>query len=228
MRLPLIWIDSRAPAEALQNLQPWGTVVEFATQGIVYDTISGHPDIFMYQWPGGLVLAPDLPEHYLQKLLHTGVSVKVGESKLGKSYPQTAHYNACYTSYGILHNKNISDNAIKETHSHFIHCAQGYARCNALEVAGCIITSDRGIHKTLTERRIPCFFADPGSVKLHGVKHGFFPGCCGYFNHTLFVCGSLDSLKDAPLLRQQLLERGVEIVEIFSGPLIDVGGIFFI
>ena len=57
----LIIIDKRMPAEIRQQLKMYGDVLEIQTSGIVYPSISGHPDIFFCQTAAGLIAAPDLP-----------------------------------------------------------------------------------------------------------------------------------------------------------------------
>jgi hypothetical protein len=50
----LIIADARLPERVLKNLERYGEVLPFASQGIVYDSISGHPDIFLCQTPNAL------------------------------------------------------------------------------------------------------------------------------------------------------------------------------
>lgn len=228
MHSKLIFIDKRAPDAAKQNLSTFGQVVEFITQGVVYDAISGHPDIFMFQGPKGLVVAPEIPQFYLDILVANNVRFCVGSKPLGPRYPDTAGYNALYTPWGVMHNGKVSSTEVLSAHKELIHSRQAYTRCNAIEVNGMVLTSDRGIEKVLTKRKIPALYVNPEKILLEGFENGFFGGCCGLFDNTLFVCGSIDLLAESPQIKAFMHERKTSIVEIYDGPLIDVGGIFFI
>jgi hypothetical protein len=224
----LIIIDRRAPVEAKQNLQKYGKLIELYSSGIVYDAISGHPDIFFYQNPEGLVVAPDLPFEFSSELNSAGVHYLTGDKNLGKAYPQTAIYNALYTSYGVLHNTTLSDKKVFASHPQTIHCGQAYTRCNAIQVGKTILTSDKGIKKALEMKKIPSVYIDPSGILLPGFKHGFFGGCCGISGRTLFVCGNLDYLSEKHQITNVAEQDNYEIQELYNGPLVDVGGIFFI
>jgi hypothetical protein len=224
----LIIIDRKAPEEAKRNLRKFGRVIEFYTSGIVYDGISGHPDIFFYQHSAGLVVAPDLPQHFRQELNSSNISYTFGEKSLGKVYPQTAIYNALYTSYGILHNSSVSDKKILSSHPQTIYCAQAYTRCNAIQVGKTILTSDKGILKILEIKKIPSVYIDPSGVLLSGFKHGFFGGSCGISDRTLFVCGNLNYHSEKHQITKIAEQENYKIQELCNGPLVDVGGIFFV
>ena len=220
----LIFIDKKAPPPAKKNLTKWGKVVEFETSGIVYDAISGHPDIFIFQWPGGLVVSPDLPEKYLQLL--SGHDIITGSRNCGPKYPDTAPYNALYTSYGLLHNTRVSASEILSSHAKNIYCNQAYTRCNSIQAGDIILTSDKGIENILKKENIPVFHISPERVLLEGFKHGFFGGCCGIFGNTFFVCGSLTYLDEGEKVYEIITSQGFQIVELYPGPPRDVGGIF--
>lgn len=227
MSSTLIFLDKKAPLQARKSLENWGTVVDFETKGIVYDAISGHPDIFMFQWPGGVVVSPDLPEGYIHALEEKNANIIAGSRKCGKKFPDTAYYNALYTSYGILHNTRLTTPEISRVHEDLIHCNQAYSRCNAIQAGDFIISSDKGIEKTLKHNNIPVIYVNPENIILPGFSNGFFGGCCGIINNTLFVCGSISFLEEEHILRARLAEQNINIIELYDGPPFDVGGIFF-
>ena len=57
----LIIADKRIPNEAKNNLQRFGELVLLKTSGITEESISGHPDIFICEAAGKIIVAPDLP-----------------------------------------------------------------------------------------------------------------------------------------------------------------------
>lgn len=223
----LIFLDKRAPLQVRRSLEKWGTVIDFETDGIVYDAISGHPDIFIFQSPGGAVVSPDLPERYIDVLRAHKVKNVTGSKNCGWKYPDTAPYNALYTSYGILHNTIVTAPEIKEKHTNLVHCNQAYTRCNTIQAGDLIITSDKGIEKVLQDKNIPVIYVNPENILLPGFGNGFFGGCCGVKDNTLFVCGSISFLEEEEILRTRLTQLNISITELYKGPLVDVGGIFF-
>lgn len=224
----LIFIDDRAPEVAKQRLSAMGNVVGFSTSGVCYDAISGHPDIFMFQYPGGLVVAPDMPAQYLNILDTAGVSYTLGKKTVGPKYPSTAHYNALFTSYGILHNSSISDEKVISIPGNHIFCRQGYVRCNTLQVGNYLITSDKGIQKALDKKSIPAIFINPENIYLPGFRNGFFGGCCGLWNNQVYICGGPRQLSWFDVFFEIIKHEGFEPVFLTDGPLMDIGGIFFI
>jgi len=110
----LILCDSKMPEEAKSKLSAYGEVVEFATEGITYKAISGHPDIFFCPSPAGLVVAPNLPEKYFKILKQKGVKYMTGLSPVGQKYPESARYNAMFAGKLLIHNPDISDPSIQE------------------------------------------------------------------------------------------------------------------
>ena len=64
----LILLDRKMPETAKEKLATYGEIVEFASKGITYEAISGHPDIFFCPTPAGLIVAPNLPQEYFSFL----------------------------------------------------------------------------------------------------------------------------------------------------------------
>ncbi|TVQ10558.1 MAG: hypothetical protein EA361_13900 [Bacteroidetes bacterium] len=224
----LILIDEKAPREAKARLQKEGEVIEFSTSGICYEAISGHPDIFFFQHPGGLIVAPNTPEEYIKILRERGVPFVFGEAAVGQKYPQTAHYNALYTRSGILHNSTITDNLVKQCHDRQIHCRQAYVRCNVIETGEWLITSDKGIERTLLNASLNVLYVCTQNIVLQGFKNGFLGGSCGMEQKKIYFCGSIGNLPQSDEIKSIISREGCEIIELYNGPLHDVGSILFI
>lgn len=223
----LIFIDSKAPEKSKKNLRKSGEVIEFNTSGICYDAISGHPDVFFFQHPSGLIIAPNTPKKYKDILSQNGIEFVEGKLPVGKVYPETAHYNALFTTYGILHNSNLSDPTIIGLKAKLLNCKQGYVRCNTIQVGDMFLTSDRGIENLLTIHSIEVYYVEPQYIVLQGFRNGFIGGCCGIWEKNLYFCGSLQSIPNKDNIIARIHSEGYTIVELNEGPLIDVGGVFF-
>ncbi|MFP4287663.1 MAG: DUF6873 family GME fold protein [Bacteroidales bacterium] len=224
---PLIVVDKRIPSEAKQALAGFGILMELETEDITYDAISGHPDIFFFQDKNQTIVAPNLPEKYFEILNNYGIKYRKGIKPVGRDYPYSSYYNALQTSYGLLHNTHFTETSLLENVTKTIHCRQGYTRCNAIEIGKTVLTSDKGIMKTLVKHDIPVIYTNPRDIILPGFKNGFWGGCCGIFNQQLFVCGQLDHLENASQIRELLNMEGIKIIELYDGKLFDGGGIFF-
>jgi hypothetical protein len=237
--MTLIIADHKISTEAKNKLSAYGELMELKSDGITYPAISGHPDIFFCQGPGCLIVAPNLPEQYLASLQSHGIEFISGELPVGKEYPASAHYNAVATDSFLIHNFRTTDFMITRTLEdlHLVHVDQGYTRCNLLPLKdGNFITSDEGIFKVLKGRDLPgkvkdgChpYLISPLGILLPGFPHGFFGGCCGVSNNIVFINGSLKHFRDGEKVRDILTNLDYQIIELYDGPLIDVGSILFI
>jgi hypothetical protein len=227
----LIFVDKRAPEPSRQNLRKFGEVVEFETHGITYEAISGHPDIFICQSPGKLIVAPNLPEKYFSILKSRNVVFTVGKKPVGSKYPETAGYNAVVTEKYLIHQPAITDPGIfnSDFEKRIIPVKQAYTRCNLVFLnENSAITSDRGIEKQLKNNGINTLYADPSPVQLPGFKHGFFGGACGIIEKQLFILGNLRFHYQGQQIRKFVNNAGIDISEIFDEPLYDGGAILFL
>ena len=243
----LIIIDKRIPEEAKQMLAGYGELLEFATHGITYDAISGHPDIFFCQTPTGLIVAPNTPAEFLLQLESRNLPFTVGEKPVGSKYPGTACYNAVITEKYLIHNTSVTDPSIISATLTFIpspssllpspysilrspcSISQAYTRCNLIALGDDhFITSDRGIEKALKSCNLEVLYVSPGGIMLPGFPNGFFGGCCGVWEDKLFITGSLNHYAEGDKVRQFSRRAGFRVIELYNGPLFDGGGILFI
>ncbi len=227
----LILCDSKMPSVAKTGLAMYGEVVEFATEGITYDAISGHPDIFFCKTPGGLVVAPNLSEKYFSILDQNAIKYTKGSLPVGKKYPLSARYNSLVTEKYIIQNSEIADPVIAELNPAYkiIPVKQGYVQCNLLALPNdTFITSDRGIEKSLKQHDLEVLFVDPSCVQLDGFEHGFFGGACGINKSKIFVCGSLSFFAEYQAVVKFIEKAGVQIVELNEGRPLDIGTLVFL
>lgn len=229
----IIIADKRIPEIAKTKLSSYGEVIEFETKGIVYDAISGHPDIFFCQTPDMLFVAKNCPEKYVKLLDVNKIKYKFGSSNLGNIHPKTSHYNAVFAGKYLIHNLKITDNeiikyAVNQSGIQQVNVKQSYTRCNLISVKDVFLTSDIGIFNKLKSMGERIFYVESEAIFLYGFNNGFFGGCCGVIYDKLFVLGSLSNIKGSDNLTDILSRKGVDIIELFDGRLFDGGGIFFI
>ncbi len=227
----LALIDSRAPAQAKENLSRRCDIVEFHTQGITYEAVCGHPDLFFCKLGDSLITAPNLPESYLMTLRDKGIELFNGASLVGDRYPESACYAAVATAGYLVHRLNITDHRILEAASGLerISVTQGYTRCSLLPLdRGRFISSDAGITAALMQRGLDVLHVENRNIALPGFSSGFFGGACGFFEGKVYVNGSLDCFPDGERVRGRLDGWGYEIIELADLPLFDGGGILFL
>ena len=223
--------DSRIPKSAKEKLSEYGEVIPFSTEGITYESISGHPDIFFCQVNGQLIVAPNLPDKYKNILSKNAISFIQGEMPVENKYPGTSRYNIVATDKYLIHNFRYTDSVITDAGDdlELIHSGQGYTRCSLLSLRNnCFITSDLGINRVLNGFRLETFYIEPDNIILPGMKHGFFGGACGIFENKVFIIGKLSSLKNGVALQKYFNNLDYQIIELYDGLLFDGGSIFFI
>jgi hypothetical protein len=220
-------IDARMPGAAKDVLREEFTVVDFRSKDLVYESISGHPDVFMHQINNKLIVSTNLPKKYFNWLKDNDINYRVGRNKLGKKYPDTAYYNVASGDGIFIHKEKVTDpNLLEELADYrFIHTNQAYSRCNTLILdSKNIITSDAGLHKTMPETLL----VNPRGILLPGFINGFFGGCCGIYQKKVYITGALKHHKQGEEIKEFIEKAGFEIVELYDGPLFDGGGIFFV
>lgn len=229
--LRIILIDSRAPNEALRKLASFGKLFMLQSQGITYDAISCHPDIFVFQSSSALILAPNAPGDLHQLLVNEGIPFSTGIKDVGKNYPGSAAYNAFADENILVYCEKITDKSILQASQGLKQLAvkQGYIRCNLVSpAAGVYITSDRGIDKVLNANGFESHYFSPKGILLPGFHHGFLGGCMGFYQNTLFINGSLHYYPDADRLLELLHNKQIRFLELHEGELFDGGGLFFL
>jgi hypothetical protein len=227
MNSNLILVDYRISKTALKSLEKYGEVVLFKTEGIVYDAISGHPDIFIFQNEKKIVVAPNIPDKYIYLFENHLVDFILGEKSLGLKYPETSYYNAVAAGGLFIYNPKNTDSKVIEISKHLKSIAvnQGYTRCNTMMIdEELVLTSD----KKLAAYGENYFFIPPQKIILESFDYGFFGGCCGFYNQRLFINGKFNEIENHSSIRKLIEKKNIEIVELQKGNLADVGGIFFI
>ncbi|MDD2632968.1 hypothetical protein EOM75_01965 [Candidatus Falkowbacteria bacterium] len=227
----LIIVDAKIPAMAKEALSAMGQLLELATDGIVYPAISGHPDIFFCRVGQELVVAPNLPAHYLEILVSHGIKTICGKNLLGKQYPASAHYNAVATQEYLIHHPAITDEVIKKLfiNKKTLDVKQGYTRCNLMMMGEeHALTSDAGIGRVLEQAGIKTLLVDPGVVILPGFDNGFFGGCCGVWQDAVYVLAGRDGLAQSAETESFATSAGYRICWLTNEAPFDGGGIFFV
>lgn len=227
----LVIADSRMPDSAKKILSEIAEPLWIEPQPTVYESISAHPDIFFCNTKAGLVVAPELPTNYLEKIRKNNITLIKGSTAVGSKHPQTAIYNAVASRNFLIHNLKHTAPEIRNQYSEKqqIYVSQAYTRCNLISLTDQdFITSDIGIYKTLKILNKEVLLINPKQIELLGHQHGFFGGCCGIFEKQLIICGHTDFLTEKNALHVFVEKAGFSIKSLYNGKLLDVGSMLFV
>ena len=117
--------------------------------------------------------------------------------------------------------------ALRQRGIRLLHAKQGYAKCAVCPLnADAYITDDPGIARILKENGKDVLQIRKGDVRLSEAHYGFFGGAAGLLApDVLAVNGSLRYHSDADAIRAFLKKHRITAVELFDGPIRDIGGI---
>lgn len=231
MNLPLAIVDYRLPEEAISRLRGFAKVCLFNAKGLTFDAVSGHPDIFICQVDNKVVVAPNIPQYLIDIFNLHHISFLFGNQNVGFDVSSSTRYNCLVTNDLMLHKRGCTDTVIQElcSEKRQVDLPQPFTRCSLFSFSqNLFITSDKGIYNVLVASDLQVCFVDPIGILLSPYKNGFIGGCLGILGNKVFLSGSIAYLNDGMLLKDFILDNGFELVELYDGPLIDVGGIFFL
>jgi len=224
-------IDARSPKLAIERLKSENfEVLEFKSENITYNSVSGHPDIFIFQTQNGFIIAPNSPIELIYFSEYHKITFEFGNSQIGNEFQNSVAYNCVQTYDFLFHKAGFTDKKILEQAGNrkIINLPQAYTRCSMIEIAeNNFLTSDAGIKKVLDSLNLSNFFFSPEEIKIYDHKNGFIGGSCGIFENKIFFNGNFLKHKDGKALEKFLLSANLEIICLHNDFLYDGGGIFF-
>ncbi len=225
-------VDARAPKTALDRLGRDFELVLFASQGLTYPEVSGHPDIFLFQHDRTIVAAPNTPENVLSALRKTDSTELIISAKYaGSSLADSTYFNCCATQSYWFHKQGFTAPEIADilAGKSFVNLPQAYTRCSTSAISdSCIISSDAGICKAMKDHGLDPFFVDPREISLPNFRYGFFGGTNGSVGDKLYFLGNIREHFWGRELERFLQNHNIEPVCLCNGKLYDGGGLFFV
>ena len=225
-------VDYRASEETVNNLKRYFYKVILTKPVKTYEAICGHADISVCKISDNqIITCPSLYEYYKNEL--PDINVMSGSSEPLESYPDDVYYNAaCYGDVAI-HNFKFTDKitlaVIKQKFLKHINVGQGYSKCSVCFVnSGAIITDDDGIYKKAVDYDLDVLKISKGNILLKGMDYGFFGGATGTCDNKIFLNGSIETLDDSIEIKMFLKKHGVELIELKTGSIEDIGSIICI
>lgn len=230
--------DRRIPAKCAASLTRLGfKTVALPPFPALPQPVASHPDMLIFIHGGTLLTHRDyytIAKHEIKRILKAGrFTLLLSDEHISSTYPEDILFNAAPAGRFIFAKKDaISRHIIKiaeRLELTIIDIKQGYARCSIASAGrSAIITSDRKTAQAAQTHGIDALAIRPGHVRLDGYDTGFIGGASGCLEDKLFLCGSLGTHPDGNSVREFCSIRGVEVVELYDGELIDVGSLFFV
>lgn len=166
-----------------------------------------------------------------RKLSAYNINARETAAEPCEAYPNDAICNALALNECFVCSEKSIDRAVAAEADRLgyktVSVKQGYTACSVAVVdERSVITADAGIAKTLAENNFAVLRISPGFIKLPGYDYGFIGGCCGLIApKVLTVTGRLSNHPDGEVIGRFIAERGVSVIEMTDGELLDVGGI---
>lgn len=225
-------IDKRAPQDVKDNLKLYvKDIFEFSSHGITYNSISGHPDVFMFQEGETLIVAPNAPMDLISFLEEHFIKYSVGKEPVGKTLYESSRYNCLATKTHYFLKKGFLDVRILEycKAKKEVFLPQSYVRCSLFAMnENQLITSDKGILKSLKFTDLECFYFDPKKIQIIDHSYGFLGGTVGKKDEILFFMGDILKHADGASLASYIALHKLKHVCLGSGYLYDGGALFFV
>jgi len=225
-------VDARAPQKAIDTLQNYvSDILLFNSKNITYNSISGHPDIFIYQDTNELIIAPNSPKILFDFFHSQNIRYKMGTKPIDPTLSGSVLYNCLSSEKYFFHKRNHTDEriiqAVKNKMKVFL--PQAYTRCSMITIdANNYVTSDKGIEKKLITNGFNAFYFSPDKIQIQGHKNGFIGGTCGMYNGKIFFLGNILFHKSGERFQKFLNNLNVEIVNLNDDYLYDGGSIIFV
>ena len=225
-------IDSRSSEQAINRLKNYVTdVYTFQTDGVTINSISGHPDIFLYQDKDHLIVAPNAPVDLFKFLDNNNIAYIKGVRDVGHEIDNSVQYNCLSTPKFFFHKFGYTDSVVFEINKNkeFISLPQAYTRCSLVHLCDDnYLTSDRGIEKVLLQKGLSCFYFNPEEIIINNHKNGFIGGAVGIWGKRIFFNGNFEFHSDGQRLKEHLLNFDFDIINLSHEILYDGGCILFV
>lgn len=232
MKSRLAIVDARCEKQIISRLHEYTEeVFLFRTEGITYESVSCHPDIFIFQESNHLIVAPNAPASLIETLTRLNIRFETGISNVGTQLSDSCFYNCIATTDHLFHRKGYTDESIQKyaQSKTFIPLPQSYTRCSMLALnEKCFITSDAGIDKQLRANGFETVLFSPNEIQIAVHKHGFLGGTCGRSDDKILFLGNPLLHQDGDKLCHFIEMNGLEVVSLCNSLLYDGGGIFFL
>ena len=191
----------------------------------VYDAVSDHPDIFIFQDKSRYIIEPNMYDYYVDCLKKYNVEIIKGKKNIGFKYPDNVLYNSVVINDVLLSTK-YNDNSISGSYNKRILVKQGYTKCNVLPInETSIITTDVGIYKSAKDT-FDVLLIKSNGILLEQMEYGFIGGAGGKISDSEIVfTGNIENHIDYLKIKEFIESRNIKIYYPKDSELVDLGSI---
>ena len=223
-------ISQEMPDELKNNLQQSFTeVIALPPDKDLAAPVRCHPDMIFAELDGHLFVSARYYEEHpavIERIaVLGGMEIHPFTLLRNEIYPNDVAFNAAVFHRTLICRPDATCTALLDyagSHGYRILAVkQGYTGCSCILTDGAVLTSDRGIAKTLQRENLPCILLPEGGISLPGYPCGFPGGAAGYHAGVIYICGNAEMLPCAPVLR----EHGYRLQSLSDTPVTDYGGI---
>lgn len=231
--LKYAFVDYRISKEEKYNLESLGcTVITCPPSPLLYEAISGHPDILIHLINNKKVIVhKDIDFNFIQLLENLNLEIYFSLNSLKDTYPYDIILNAVNLKDYFIHSLKFTDKNLLNNLSRkkLINVNQGYTKCSTAVVKdNAIITSDTSIYQALKSEPIDVLLLPAGDIILPGLDYGFIGGTCGKADDKIVFYGTLEKYKYGDLVLDFLKKHQMIPFYLSDTPLIDRGSILFL
>ncbi len=231
MKCRLAVVDARCDEGIVDRLADFSEeVFLFRSEGVTYESVSCHPDIFIYQSSHDVVVAPNAPQSLKDQLTALRIPYLEGKSFVGERQQDSCYYNCLATEEAFFHREGFTDEVILSLNrgKRMVALPQSYTRCSLFPLSDeAFITSDGGVAKVLAREGYDVFLFAPQEILIPVHAYGFLGGTCGKLGNQLLFMGNPLRHKDGAALCRFVEAHGVAVVALSDDYLYDGGGLFF-
>jgi len=213
----VIIIDNRISSQAKKKLSSFGDLMELKTDGITYEAISGHPDIFFCQSPGKLFVCPEFSATLFDQLNQHNIDFIKANCRSDRNIhhqriTMPLQLQRILSIISVIPTLQLPARSM--ICSRF-HVDQGYCRCNLLPLKDDhFITSDMGIYKVLKGLHLFIHYIDPMEFCSKASPTASSEVAAGIWKDKVFINGSLKAFHEGEKVRKLLEDLSYEIVEL--------------
>lgn len=230
----IAFVDYRTSDEEMSNLSKYvDSIITVPKYSKLYNAIDGHPDIQLSLTNSedfSLIVNKDIDLTFLDQLNKLNIKYKLSTEFIGSTYPDNISLNAIVLKNYLIHNLKYTDSSLLvfSKDKEKINIKQGYAKCSTVVLREkALITSDKGIYKSLIEHDFDVLLLNPGDILLPGLDYGFIGGSTGLLtSNKLGIFGDLSYYNQGNEVIKFLKKYDIEPIYLRKGPLIDRGSLF--
>lgn len=201
----------------------------------LYPSIDGHVDIqiaVLNKCKKEVIIHKNMNENFKNLLVSNGIIFSETACSLNSTYPLNVILNALILENHFIHNLKFTDPFLSKSQNSkkLINVKQGYTKCSCLPInEKAIITSDSGIHKTLSREGFDVLLIPPGDIDLPGLDYGFIGGTGGMISkNTMAFFGSLDQYLYGDDIKKFLSKYNVTPLYLKDDKLTDRGSLLIL